>query len=111
MTRRVRYHPTFAADLAAQVRWLRAQRPDEHRTRLRSALTAFIQRIGRFPAIAREIERRGSVSYRAAPASDRLPYIIWYSYDDAEPVGPISLLRLFHEAQDRERFDPPEVDV
>ncbi|MGH2499287.1 MAG: hypothetical protein ACRDF0_04240 [Candidatus Limnocylindria bacterium] len=42
------------------------------------------------------------------PLGDPLPYLVWYSYDTADPNGPLSLLMLLHEAQDRERFDPSE---
>ncbi len=40
------------------------------------------------------------------PLSARLPYLVWYFYDGADSDGPISLVLLLHERQDRARFDP-----
>jgi len=111
MARRVRYHENFRTDLAVRVRWLRANRPAEQQASLRTALASFARRIVRFPALGREIERRGTVSYRARPIGDPLPYIVWYSYDTADESAPVSLLMLLHEAQDREGFDPDRFET
>jgi plasmid stabilization system protein ParE len=105
VARPVRYHVQFAADLAVQVRWLRQLRPAEQRTNLQKALATFEERVGEFPGLGREIERRGSVAYCVRPVGEHLPYLVWYSHDTADQRGPISLLMLLHEAQDRERFN------
>jgi plasmid stabilization system protein ParE len=106
VTRPVRYDRQLVDDLAARVRWLRDHRPDDEIVRLEDALTTFVSRVARFPGIGREIERRGSISYRVRPVGDSLPYLVWYSYDMADPNGPVSLFMLLHEFQDRERVHP-----
>ncbi len=60
--------------------------------------------------MGRELMRRGTRSYRAAPIGGRLPYLVWYYYDEAEPAGPVWIAMLLHEAQDRERFAPDRFD-
>lgn len=110
MARRVRYHENFRSDLAARVSWLQADRPPEERAGLRKALASFSRRIARFPRIGREVDRRATISYRARPIGGPLPYIIWYSYDMVDASGPVSLLMLLHESQDRERFDPGDFE-
>lgn len=108
MARSVEYHANFVADLRVRVSWLRQHRPAERRAKWREALTKFNARVAAFPALGREVERRGSVAYCVRPLGDPLPYLVWCSYDTADPNGPLSLLMLLHEAQDRERFDPSE---
>lgn len=66
----------------------------------------FKERVGAFPGLGREVERRGSVAYCVRPVGEHLPYLVWYSYDTADQHGPVSLLMLLHEAQDRELFSP-----
>lgn len=104
--RSLRYHQRFVADLAARVGWLRRHRPPEQRRNLREALGRFRERVAAYPALGREIERRRGVAYCVRPIGHRLPYLVWYAYDTDDPDGPVSLLMLMHEAQDRERFDP-----
>ena len=110
MPRRIRYHERFRRDLATRVRWLAANRPAAEREHLRAALDAFMKRAAAHPGIGREIERRGTRSYRVSPISGRLPYLVWYVYDLADRRGPVSLLMILHEAQDRERFDEGDWD-
>lgn len=110
MPRRVRYHDAFRRDLTARVRWLAERRPAEQRQALRIALDAFVHRIASHPGIGTEIDRRGDRSYRVFPIGGPLPYLVWYVYDVARANAPVSLLRLFHELQDRERFDPGDID-
>lgn len=105
MARSVRYDAQFRADLAEHVRWLRRYRPPEHRTNLARAIASFKKRVAAFPGMGHEVALRGSVSYRVRPLTEPLPYLVWYSYDAARADGPISLLMLLHESQDRERFD------
>lgn len=105
MARRVRYDAQFRADLAERVRWLQRYRPPEQRKNLARAIASFEERVAAFPGMGQELTLRGTVSYRARPLAEPLPYLVWYSYDTARADGPISLLMLLHESQDRERFD------
>ncbi len=106
MARTIRYHRSFVVDLAARVRSLRRHRPAAQVPNVRDTLKTFNDRVARFPGIGHEIERRATNAYCVRPAGDHLPYLVWYSYDTADPDGPVSLLMLMHEAQDRERFNP-----
>lgn len=106
MARRVRYHTSFKNDLAARVRWLRVNGPPEQRANLRAALAAFKERIGTFPGVGEEIERRGPRTYRRFTIGTPLPYIVWYYYDTSSEQAPVWLAMLMHEDQDRERFSP-----
>ncbi len=82
----------------------------EQRANLRAGLAAFRRRVARNPGIGAEIERRGAHSYRVFTIGRGLPYLVWYVYDVADPSGPVSLLMLLHEAQDRQQFDESEFD-
>ncbi len=110
MGRPVRYHRLFLADLAARVAWLDRNRPTEQLDNLQQAVTAFIGRISDLTAAAHEDRRRGAVSYRVCLLADRLPYLVWYSFDESKLNGPVWLLMLLHEAQDRAQFDPGRFD-
>jgi len=110
LPRLVRYHAQFAADLAAHVEWLRQHRSAQQRSGLRRALATFKERVGAFPGLGREIERRDSTAYCVRPVGDDLPYLVWYSYDMADNRAPVSLLMLLHEAQDRARFNPDDYE-
>ncbi|MGH2451771.1 MAG: type II toxin-antitoxin system RelE/ParE family toxin [Candidatus Limnocylindria bacterium] len=105
MARSVRYDWQFRADLAERVRWLQRNRPPEQRKNLARAIASFKKRVAAFPGMGHEVALRGTVSYRARPLAESLPYLVWYSYDTARPDGSISLLMLLYESQDRERFD------
>ncbi len=105
MPRPIRYRAEFAADLRARVDWLRRNRPPQQIENLRAGLATFARRVARFPAIGTEVFRPGTVSYRVFGLG-RLPYLVWYFYDEAKPAGAIWLAMLLHEKQDRERFDP-----
>ena len=41
------------------------------------------------------------MSWRVFPLSARLPFLVWYFYDEADEGGPVSLVLLLHEKQDR----------
>lgn len=82
----------------------------EQRANLRAGLAAFRRRIATHPGIGAEIERRGAHSYRVFTIGRGLPYLVWYVYDVADAGGPVSLLMLLHEAQDRQRFDERDFD-
>lgn len=105
MARPVRYRETFRKDLVAQVSWLRDHRPPEQRVRLRAALAAFTKRVAAYPGIGSEIEHDGVASYRVFHLGAGLPYVVWYIYSVTDARGPVRLLMLMHDAQDRERFD------
>ncbi|MEP6893643.1 MAG: type II toxin-antitoxin system RelE/ParE family toxin [Gaiellaceae bacterium] len=110
MARRVRNDKNFNRDIASRVRWLAQHRVPEERASLRAALAAFSERVAPHPGIGEEIERRGTHSYRVFTIGRHLPYLVWYLYDIDDPTGPVSLLMLLHEAQDRERFDADQFD-
>lgn len=82
----------------------------EHRANLRAGLAAFGPRVAKHPGIGAEIERRGAHSYRVFTIGRGLPYLVWYVYDVEDAGGPVSLLMLLHEAQDRQRFDERDFD-
>ena len=82
----------------------------EQRANLRAGLAAFRRRFAKHPGIGVEVERRGAHSYRVFTIGRGLPYLIWYVYDAEDPNGPVSLLMLLHEAQDRQRFDEGDFD-
>lgn len=65
------------------------------------------RRLGTSPGIGRPVERRGTVSLRVLPLGGRLPYLVWYLHDEADPRAPVWLVMLRHEDQDREPFEPP----
>lgn len=106
MARAVRYDERFLENVRDRVRWLERSRPAEQRENLQRGIERFVRRVTMFPAMAEEVRRRGSVSYRVSALSDPLPYIVYYSYDEDDADGPVSFLMLLHEAQDRVRFDP-----
>lgn len=106
MARGFRYHDQFRQDLRERVVWLRRNRPPQQIVNLRQALATFVASATAFPGRASELERRGTVSYRVSLLGSPLPYLVYYSFDEADDDGPISLLMLLHEAQDRDRFDP-----
>ena len=106
MPRRVRYHDAFRRDLGARAHWLAAHRRLEERQALRVAVGAFVRRVAMHPGLGVEVDQRGAQSYRVVPIGGRLPYLVWYGYDIVDERGPVSLLMLLHDLQDRERFDP-----
>lgn len=110
MARGVRYHERFKRDVESRVRWLAANRPRQQSRNLRDALAAFKVHIATHPGIGREIELRGSQSYRVFPIGSPLPYLVWYSYDTEDERASVSLLMLLHESQDRDRFSPDEFE-
>lgn len=110
MARGVRSEQNFKRDVAARVRWLAERRPSEERANLRAALTVFGQRVALHPGIGAAIERRGTNADRVFTIGRHLPYLVWYTFDVEDPTGPVSLLMLLHEAQDRERFDADQFD-
>ncbi len=106
MARSIRYHERFRQDIEERVRWLARNRPPDQRDKLRRELRTFITRVTAFPGLGDEVERLGTVSYRVRLLGAPLPYLVWYSYDEDDADGAVSLLMLLHEAQDRARFDP-----
>ena len=73
-------------------------------------MAAFVIRVCAFPGVGQEVERRGTVTYRVRLLGDPLPYLVWHSFGERAPKGPVSLLMLLHEAQDRTQFDPSRFD-
>ncbi len=110
MARAVRYDERFLQDLRDRVRWLERNRPPEQREHLQQGLERFVREVALFPALVEEVRRRGAISYRVSALARPLPYLVYYSYDEADADGPITLLLLLHEAQDRARFDPSQFE-
>lgn len=108
--RQVRYRARFRSDLAAQLTYLRRNRPPVERERLREAIGRFGRIVAGTPGIGEPFEMRGTTSYRVFPLTARLPYLVLYSYDTASPAAVVWLEMLVHESQDRERFDPAPWD-
>lgn len=106
MSRSIRYHRQFLKDLDERVRWLARNRPATQRENLQRELRSFVGRVIAFPGLGEQVAKVGSVSYRVRLLGDPLPYLVWYSYDEADQGGAVSVLMLLHEAQDRARFDP-----
>ena len=86
----------FKEDVEAQVEWLE----DEHPTwipKLELGLVEAFELLADFP--------RAGVATPTPPIRKlvlhRLPFVIWYAFDDAR--GPVHLLRLFHARQRRRR--------
>ena len=110
MARAIRYHEQFRQDLDERVRWLARDRSPEQSESLQRELRAFIKRVTAFPGLGEEGEKIDTISYRVRLLGEPLPYLVWYSYDEADADGAVSLLMLLHEAQDRARFDPHRFD-
>lgn len=108
--RPIRYHEQFRQDLRARADWLARHRPPQQLANFERALTGFIGRVSAFPGAAEETAKRGTISYRVRLLAGPLPYLVWYSYDEADADGPVSVLMLLHELQDRERFDVSRFD-
>lgn len=106
MARGYRFDEQFEHDLRDRVVWLWQHRSREPVTNLRQALRAFLTHVTAFPGAAVEVDKRGPISYRVRLLGEPLPYLVYYSYDEADEKAPVILLMLVHEAQERERFDP-----
>ncbi len=105
MRRRIRYTAAFLDAVAAQNKWLKKNRTKRDRQRLRSALARFRQTMAANPHIGFESEKVGSFTVRAFPISG-LPFLVWYSFDEADPKAAILFLMLWHESQDRASVSP-----
>lgn len=103
MTRRVRRDVVFGATVKETAQWLVLHRSVEDIARLRRELERIETRLGSYPRLGREVEVRRGWSIRVIRLG-RLPYLIWYSFDASDVRGPIWLLLLMHERQDRDEF-------
>lgn len=103
MTRRVRRDVAFGAAVRETAQWLVSHRSVEDIERLRRELERVETRLGSYPRLGREVEVRHGWSVRVIRLG-ALPYLIWYSFDASDPRGPIWLLLLMHEKQDRDEF-------
>lgn len=103
--REVRHHERFAADVRAHLRWLVRHRSAEDVDRLRVALRRLRRRLASYPGIGESIARRGTTTVRVVPLGGRLPFLVWYLYDEGGPHSTVWLMAFGHERQDRERFD------
>lgn len=105
MTRRIRYTAAFLDAVAAQNKWLKKNRTKRDRQRLRAALARFRETITANPHIGFESEKVGSFTLRAFTVPG-LPFLVWYSFDESDPMAAIWFLMLWHESQDRAGVSP-----
>lgn len=98
MRRRVIVRASFAADVTAQVIWLRANDREGWVAGLRSGVAESRSLLARFPDAGARIEERDGAVLRKLVLR-KLPFAIWYVVDDEG----VCLLRLFHVRQDRLR--------
>ncbi len=96
MRRRVRARASFAADVEAQVRWLREHGAVTDLSGLRAGIREARTLLRRFPS-AGPLEREARKASLRKLILRRVPYVIWYVDDGAG----LWLLRLFHVRQDR----------
>lgn len=93
---RVRVRASFAADVASQVKWLRAEDQEERVEGLREGLVEVRRLLERFPEAG---ARTGEPAALRKLILRRLPFVVWYVVErDA-----VWLVRLFHVRQDRPR--------
>lgn len=94
---RVVVRSSFAADVTAQVAWLRAHDRADWVPRLRTGVAEVRALLARFPAAGTSIEERDGIVLRKLVLR-QLPFAAYV-------VGPdeVTLLRLFHTRQDRPR--------
>ncbi|AUX43412.1 uncharacterized protein SOCE26_048600 [Sorangium cellulosum] len=102
MGRRVRFRREFARDLRDQVRWLQENRGIEWVERLRTGLDEAIELVARFPGLGpAEAKHDGDQTVVRKILLRKLPFVVWYLVDAADPGSDIWLLRLFHARQER----------
>jgi len=110
VTRSVLFDPAFRTSLRETLRWIAAHRPGLEVERLRAEVDRLTAHLGSFPRLGREVEVRGRSSVRVIPLR-RLPYLVWYTFRPSARQGPVRLLLLLHEKQDRDRFDASLFEV
>jgi plasmid stabilization system protein ParE len=98
VSRRVRYHEDFRADLRSHVRWVRRERGSDYLARFRRGLEEAVRLVGESPEAGTIEDRRGSAVLRRLLLRD-LPYVVWYIVEDGHDE--VWLVRLFHARQDR----------
>lgn len=86
--------------------WLVRHRSADKVQRLRRSLSLLRRRLAAHPGMGELLERRRGKAVRVIAVGGRLPYLVWYYYDEADPRAPIWLIAFQHEQRDRERFDP-----
>lgn len=103
------------------VGWLTTHRTTDDAARLLAALGRMRATFGRFPGIGEAVVAQTRTARRGASRSGsamsvrvlrlgRLPYLVWYGFDPELTIGPVWLLALMHEKQDRARFGPTLFD-
>jgi plasmid stabilization system protein ParE len=100
--RSIHVHPDFQRDLEAQLSWLAEHRGAEIVEQLRSGLDEALDLLAATPGVGSVQDRRGSRRLRKLILR-RLPFLLWYTYDEERRDGELWLLRLFHVRQDRRR--------
>ncbi len=106
----MRPRASFTADVLAHVRWLVGHRSVDQVDRLRAGLALLRRRLAANPAIGELREQRGTVSLRATRIGGRLPYLVWYYFDETDETAAVWLLMLQHERQERARIGASLID-
>src|SRR4051812_15738378 len=95
----IHLHADFGTDLRSHLVFLAHRHEVAYINRLRDGIDEAIELLSHLPHVgAPELSREGPVRKLVLR---RLPFLIWYAYDDEETGGEVWLLRLFHVRQDR----------
>lgn len=101
MPRPIQRSVRFDAAVAAQLAYLVSRGRSDWIDPLERAIDGLGALIADFPQLHREHDRKGSWVLRRALLVP-LPFYVWYTYDEAQPQGPLTLIGFFHTRQ-RER--------
>jgi plasmid stabilization system protein ParE len=102
MPRPIRIHPDFQRDLETQLSWLTEHRGGEIVEQLSTGLDEALDLLAATPGVGSLQDQRRTRVLRKLILR-RLPFLLWYSYEEERRDGEIWLLRLFHVRQDRRR--------
>ena len=95
---RIEHDEEFAADLSRQVAYLREHQEFTWIRTLQTDIADLEELLAHFPLSGRKLaERRTDLLLRLRLRT--APFYVWYSFDPADPNGPVRLHRLFHVRQ------------
>lgn len=97
MTRRVRVHGDFRADVERQIGWLERRRELAWIEGLEADVVRAFDLLSADPATGVLQHREGTIALRRLVLSST-PYLAWYLYDEDRPAG-LWVARLFHSRQ------------
>jgi len=93
-------HVDFKADMHRQRAWLADNARPEWIEGLALGVKELMIRLARLPACGPVVTSDARIVVRKIFLR-RLPYVVWYAHRPAEPIGDITLLRLFGYGQSR----------